>query len=324
MSLGDHLEDLRRRIILALIGPVVCGAVMLLFGKQAVALICVPGRVALARLGLPPQLLTLSPAEGFAIYLKVSLIGGLIIALPWVMWQFWKFVAPGLYRTERRFVLALVPGSIGLTITGVLFMYYLMLPVTLAFLLGFSMSFPADPVDEAGWFNWVFDRVALAPAAPDAEPPPETTAPPAAPVLLADPVNPGEGAMWIKLPEAQLRIAVGERVLRLSLSETGVMTSALRTTEYISFVLRMALAFAIGFQLPLVMLLLSWLGLMDVEQFAGGRKFALLGCFMFGALMTPADVASMILLAAPMYALFELGLILCRALARKPAPQADP
>ncbi len=135
MSLGDHLEELRARLILAFAGLILTVIVCLFFGKFIISFIEKPY---IKVLGDEARLQSLAPAEGFISYMNISLIAGIIIASPWVFYQLWMFVAAGLYAHERRYVHIAVPFSVGLFITGALFFIFFIAPITLRFLIMFN------------------------------------------------------------------------------------------------------------------------------------------------------------------------------------------
>jgi sec-independent protein translocase protein TatC len=100
--------------------------------------------------------ITLNVQEAFMMYLKVAIVSGFIIASPWIFWQMWQFVAAGLYRHERRYVHIYFPMSIGLFLTGVLFAFYLALPLVLRFLLGFNRLLGVVPqIRLSEWVSFV-------------------------------------------------------------------------------------------------------------------------------------------------------------------------
>lgn len=315
MSLGDHLEELRYRILMGLIGPVVGAVIALIFGKQILAFLVRPYLAAQYAFGHSAQIEALSYAEGFTEYLKVSLLVGLIIGLPWLLWQMWRFVETGLYESERRLAMALLPGSALLMMIGLAFLYYIMLPVVLAFMIGFASNIPMPQVHEGGWFNWVFARLVDSPQADypengaDLPAANDSLSPGRLPVLRQAPLDPQEGQMWIKAPEQYLCVHVGGRTLTYLPTGSDALATRQRLNEYIRSVLWLALAFAVSFQLPVVMLLVNRSGLVTVRHLASARKYALLGCFVASAILTPADPISQVLLAAPMYLLYELGLL---------------
>ena len=309
MSLGEHLEDLRGRILLGLAGPLVVAIVLLFFGRQLVAIIAQPLLFEFHARGLHPTLLNTQVPGGFGVYMKIALIGGLTLGIPWLMYQLWLFIAPGLYARERRFVIYLAPFSGLLAITGLAFMYFIMLPVTLSFLISFSLSYPmpdltGSPVQRQ-----------LAQLRDDPTPPDVAYDP--APVkialLEADPPAPAEGDLWFNVPQNTLKLFVGGQIVQMTAARPSSMISPWFSIEdYISFVLWLALAFAVSFQLPLVMLMLGWTGLVDLGTFRRGRRYALLIILVSSAMLTPPDVASQVLLSLPVYGLYELGLVLMK------------
>jgi len=135
MSLGEHLEELRHRLILALAGLGVTLVVGLMLGKSLVALVRLPYEVAM---GTDAGLAVLSVTAGLMVYLKVSLIAAVVLAAPWVFYQLWMFVAAGLYPPERRYVVLAVPMSAGLFICGALFFLLVVAVPVLKFFIFFS------------------------------------------------------------------------------------------------------------------------------------------------------------------------------------------
>jgi len=135
MSLGDHLEELRLRLILAIAGIVVAAIICLCVGSKIITFVEGPY---IAVMGKEARLQTLAPADGFVSYMKISLISGLIISSPWVFYQIWMFVAAGLYPHERRYVHLAAPFSAALFVTGALFFIFVVAPITLTFLVKFN------------------------------------------------------------------------------------------------------------------------------------------------------------------------------------------
>lgn len=135
MSLGDHLEELRARLILAILGLTVALILCLFFGKWIIWFIEVPYYKAL---GQDKPLQVIEPVDGFLSYMKICLIAGVVLSSPWIFYQLWLFVAAGLYPQERRYVYLAVPFSTGLFITGALLFILLIAPATLKFLEMFN------------------------------------------------------------------------------------------------------------------------------------------------------------------------------------------
>ncbi|WP_240906976.1 twin-arginine translocase subunit TatC [Paludisphaera rhizosphaerae] len=177
------------------------------------------------------SLISLGPLETITIYFLVCLVSGLVLASPWVFYQIWAFIAAGLYRHERHYVMRFLPVSLGLFVSGILLCFFFVLPLTLAFLLDFNV--------------------------------------------------------WL-----------------------GVAPT-LRLSEWMSFATILPLVFGVAFQTPLVMLFLQRIGIFTVDDFRAKRKFAILIITIAAAVLTPGqDPISMTLLAVPMILLYELGIIL--------------
>ena len=316
MPLGDHIEDLRRRLILALLGLVPILLVALIFGREIIDWMLVPLRETLRNRGLPPVVQVTGPMETFGAYIRVSLAVAVLFGLPWLLYQAWKFAAPGLYAAERRFVYVLAPMSIGLTGAAIAFLYFIMMPLVLTFFIGFGQTLGGQDPGRA-------------------EPPPAMVFP-EIPALPGDPPNPGPGQMWINTRLQELRIAVGSlpavevadpeevlpedepppkvRILGSPLALTAGLSQQFRVSEYIKLMFHLTLAMAVAFQTPVAVLLLCWTGLIDPRRMGKYRKYAILASAVLGAVLTPADPLSMIALAVPLYVLYELGLWIARVL----------
>lgn len=138
MSLGDHLEELRVRLWLSLIGLFIGLATCMIFGKYLVGVLKAPYDKIVADLELTINLIAIHPAEGFMVYIKTSLLFGLLISSPWVIWQIWAFVASGLYKKERKFAYAVAPISAILFLSGSIFFMMVVAPLTMGFFIRFN------------------------------------------------------------------------------------------------------------------------------------------------------------------------------------------
>ena len=132
MSLGEHIEELRIRLLYALAGLAVCSVAGFYFGFKVIHFMEDPY---LTVMGEGARMQALGPADGFLSYVKISLITGLVISSPWVFYHIWMFVAAGLYQHEKRYVRYAVPFSAVLFITGSLFFIIVVAPLTLGFLV---------------------------------------------------------------------------------------------------------------------------------------------------------------------------------------------
>lgn len=233
MSLGDHLEELRTRILWSLAAVVVTFLVVFfLFRGPAVRLVSAPILDALSGLGYEPVLVALRPQDRFLAYVKVSGLVSIFLASPLVIYHIWQFVAVGLYPRERRYVHIIAPFSVISFLLGVLFAYFILVRFGLRFLYSFG-------------------------------------------------------------------------------DDTLIRTTP-TVRENIDFVIKLSLMLGVVFQLPLVMLGLEKLGVVSREQFSAGRRYALLGCVVLGMVLTDPSAVTQLLLAGPMYVLYEIGILLCR------------
>ncbi len=154
MSFLQHLEELRRRIIYSLLGVAAGFCVAWWYHVQIFGFMQNPIMIALHAHKLDEKLVYLNPTEPFNMYLKVSLIAGLFIASPFVLYQVWAFIAPGLYRHERRYVLPFMFSTVGLFLAGGAFGYKMVYPAALDFLIGYSSQF--QPMITIGEYTDLF------------------------------------------------------------------------------------------------------------------------------------------------------------------------
>jgi len=143
MSFLDHLEELRRRIIYCIIAAASGCALCWVYVERLVDLMQRPIVSALHANGLPEKLNYLNPIDPFNLYLKVAGVAGLFVASPFILYQLWLFVAPGLYRHEKRYVWPFMISTVTLFLLGGLFGYTLVYPKALLFLIGFNKQFTA-------------------------------------------------------------------------------------------------------------------------------------------------------------------------------------
>jgi sec-independent protein translocase protein TatC len=147
MSFLEHLEELRSRIIRALIGIAVAFALSLTYTNQLWRIIVEPAASALRALGYPPDLVFTSPMESFTIiWFKLPILCSIFLASPWILYQVWGFVAPGLYRRERKMAAPFILTSAGLFILGGCFAYFIVFRYGLTFLLGIGQGLHVKPM----------------------------------------------------------------------------------------------------------------------------------------------------------------------------------
>lgn len=293
MSFGDHLEELRTRLFWAIVGPLPVFVVCLVFGGPLLEFITKPLRTALIKAGESPHLIATSPVEPFAVYMKVAAVVTMLAGMPWVLYQLWLFVAPGLYSKERRFIYFLLPLSGAMTALGLAFLYWVLLPLSLVFLIEFGTG--------------------LVPPKITSVEPPTGMVFPQMPSLAGDPATATPGQMWLNTELNQLRIQVAEgKVLALNVHSGAGIAQEYRLGEYVNLVFMLGLAFAVAFQTPIVLMLLSWIGLLDASMLVMYRRHALFGAVVLAALLPTQDPASLLVLTAVMYGLYEFGVVLMR------------
>lgn len=235
-----HLLELRTRLIRALLAVFAGFLLSYPFSKEIYNFLAAP----LIRV-LPPNshLIYTSLPEVFLTYVKLSLLSGFILALPVVLYQFWAFVAPGLYEHERKAFFPTLFASVFLFVAGMAFAYFVVFPAAFRFFVSFS---------------------------------------------------------------------------------NGDISAMPQVSNYLSLVVKFSLAFGLAFQIPIVIVVLTRIGIIQVETLRRGRRYAFLICAIAAAILSPPDVLSMILLMVPMYLLFEVGLFFAARMPKREEPAAAP
>ena len=234
----SHLVELRDRLLRAILAVAVVFVCLFPWAKDLYALLAQPLIAALPAGG---QMIATDVVGVFLVPVKVALLVAFVIALPYVLYQAWAFVAPGLYTHEKRLVLPLVAASSVLFLLGMAFAYFLVFPVVFKFM------------------------ASIAP----------------------------EGVAWMTDIE-----------------------------KYLSFVLTTFIAFGVTFEVPVIVIVLVRTGLVSIDKLKQMRPYVIVGAFVVGAVFTPPDVLSQVMLAIPLCLLYELGIVLAR-FTGKPAPAAD-
>jgi len=158
MSFFDHLVELRKRIISSLLAIGVGMIVGLLIAKRFIYLIITPELEALRANGLAEKLYYTHPAGGVSLIISLGLYLGIVIAMPWVLYQIWLFVAPGLYKHERRAVASFIGASMFLFLSGIAFGYFFMLRQLLTRVIGLMNDGPIQPLISV---NEYFDLIVI-------------------------------------------------------------------------------------------------------------------------------------------------------------------
>ena len=151
MNLGDHLEELRMRLLFCIAGIIIGMILCLFFGDKIINFIEIPFRAAV---GEQIRLKTLAPSEGFLGYMKVCLVSGVIITSPWVFYQLWLFISTGLYSREKKYVNRALPFIIILFIAGALFFLFIVAPLMLKFFVKFN-QIKIDATSDFTFANYI-------------------------------------------------------------------------------------------------------------------------------------------------------------------------
>lgn len=301
MSFGDHLEELRHRILLSLALPIPLSVLTFLMSEKLIEWLVLPLYRVQKEYDLPYKVQALSPPEILITQIKLSLIAALLLSAPWLLWQVWLFISPGLYQRERRFVYLLIPGSAILTVCGVALMYFVMLPLMLYVLVGIGTG------------------LQIGPDQPPIDPRIQAIIEKADPIELRyqHPVSPEADHLWLLWTDQKLYGSVldedGEiQIIQVPPPAESILSQQFHISKYIGFVLILMVGIVIAFQTPLVVLLLGWVGIASPAWLRRNRKYALLICGVVSAIITPADALSMLVMLAPLYGLYELGIVLLR------------
>lgn len=316
MTLGEHLEELRTRLIRAMIGLVAGSILCYIFIDHVMGFLTAPLFAVLRSQGIEPRMVALNPAENFLTFLKVSIIVGFIASAPYSLTQIWGFVSAGLYPHERKWVRRFAPASIGLFFVGAGFLLLVVSPMLLNFLVGYRQELPN--YDFAP--RWLLGGIKpIEVNEHDLAWP--TTQP--IPAFDKDPTDPPQRMVWINARDRVMRIRLGDEHFTVGHLEPAEKRNRLepmmRISEYVVFILHLAAAFGIGFQVPVVVSFVAVVGLATADQMARLRRYIWFGMAIGSACITPPDISSMILLLGPMAMLFEVGLLIARAVERRRA-----
>lgn len=305
MPFMAHLDELRIRLVRSFYGLLVGFVICYIFKEQIYLFLTHPLQSSTAE-GL--ELVYLDPTEAFFTYIKVAFLGSLVITSPWLFFQLWRFISPGLYAKERRLAWPFVLSSSALFIGGAIFCFTLVFPYAFQFLRSFETR-PERTLPQAG------DKPAIV----------EIVRKEVASQLKA---QGGEAALQGLPADKQGQVArqiedrVLDRIIRLVLKEklepgTLQIKAQFTMRNYLSFVSTLLLAFGVIFETPLVLVFLGRLGIVTSKGLRKKRKYAILGMFVVAAIFTPPDVVTQILMAVPLVGLFEISIWLMAASEKK-------
>ncbi len=234
----SHLVELRARLLRAVLAVLAAFLALLPFSQRTYSLFAEP---LIKQLPAGGQIIAIDVASPFFAPIKLTFVLGLVVAMPVVLYQLWAFVAPGLYRNEKKLAMPLLVSSVALFYIGCAFAWFLVLPTVFAFLTAIT-------------------------------------------------------------PEG-----------------VAMMTDISR---YLDFVLVVFLAFGFCFELPVAVVILAAMGWVNVAQLREARAYVVVGAFVVAAVITPPDVISQVMLAIPMCALYEVGILVAQLLERRAAVEA--
>jgi sec-independent protein translocase protein TatC len=295
MTIGEHLEELRTRLVWALLGFVIATGACLYYGRDVMTFFCRPLIIAQQEAGISPHLQEKYPGETFMVFIQISLISAAVISAPWWMFQVWQFVAAGLYPHERKYVTRHIPLSIGLMLGGCAFVYFVVLPWTLTFFINFTLS------------------VQLPDIAQHRPPPPQVEAvqQPATYVQMLpdDPAQVHDGQIWFNATQGRLKVRAFGATRIVPFGSENLVISEFELPEYVNMVLGMLIIFGLSFQMPLIVLALERIGIADVAALKAGRRYVYFVLVIIAAVITPGDViTATVALLVPLILLYELGI----------------
>lgn len=225
MSLVEHLIELRSRLLRGVVGLLVVFVCLFPFAQDLYTWLAQP---LLAKMPAGTSMIATGVVTPFFVPVKVTGLAALLVALPWVLYQVWAFVAPGLYAHEKRWVGPLVVASTLLFFVGMAFAYYAVLPMVFGFITGFAPEGVAVMTDIAAYFD---------------------------------------------------------------------------------FVLGLFIAFGVTFEVPVLVVVLIAAGVVTPAKLREWRPYVIVGAFVIGAIFTPPDVISQLMMAIPLWILYELGIV---------------
>ena len=224
----SHLVELRDRLVRALLAILIVFLCLFPWAKELYSLLAQP---LLASLPQGGQMIATDVVGVFMVPMKVALMVAFLVVLPYILYQVWAFVAPGLYVHEKQLALPLVLASVVLFFVGMAFAYFIVFPAVFGF---------------------------MAKMAP-------------------------EGVAWMTDIE-----------------------------KYLSFVMGTFIAFGVTFEVPVVVIVLVRMRIVELATLVSWRPYVIVGAFVIGAIFTPPDVVSQLMLAIPLCLLYELGMLLAR------------
>jgi len=229
----SHLKELRDRLIVCIIAVAIAFIFTYYFKEKLFDFLMQPF---LRVMPAQSSFIFTGITEAFITYFKISVVAALFVAAPVILYEFWMFVAPGLYENEKRYVYPFIFSGSLCFICGALFCYFVVMPNIYRFFVSYAREFV------------------------------------------------------IPMPDLK---------------------------NYMGLTLKLLIIFGLIFELPLVAFYLSKAGIINARMLARKRRYAILAVFIISAVITPPDVVSMILVALPLWGLYELGILIAKVFGKK-------
>ncbi|WP_058369596.1 twin-arginine translocase subunit TatC [Psychrobacter sp. ENNN9_III] len=233
MPITEHLIELRRHLIKICVAILVIFLALVGFSRELYNFLSDP---LVAQLPVNSTMIATDITSNFMAPIRLTVFVAAFVAMPYILYQIWSFVAPGLYKKEKKIAIPVLTSSIFLFYAGVAFSYFIVLKGVLKFFIVFAPQnvLPMTDID-----------------------------------------------------------------------------------SYLSFALKLFMVFGLTFEIPVVTLLLILVGIVSIQGLEDKRRYIIVGCFAIAAVVTPPDGVSMLMLAIPMWLLFELGLLLAKILIKE-------
>lgn len=233
LTLIDHLIELRDRILKSIVVLVLLFFALFYFSNDIYTYVAEPLLDALPE---NTSMIAIDPTAPFFAPFKLTFYVAFMLAAPYILFQLWSFIAPGLYKNEKEIAIPLFISSVVLFYAGIAFARYILFDI----IFGFFISVAPEGIQ----------------VAPD-------------------------------------------------------------ISSFLSFALTLFFAFGIAFEIPIAVFLCIWAGLVEPESLTGKRPYVVVGCFVVAMLLTPPDPFTQSMLAFPMWALFELGIVAGRVVGKR-------
>ena len=269
----EHLAELRTRLIRSLLAFVVGIVVAFTVAEPILGFLLQPIEETLRALGDPsPTMQYTSPQEYLFTLFRISMVFGFALAFPVIAHQMWRFVAPGLYKTEKNAFLPFIIASPVMFLLGASFAHFVVTPLAMAFFLGFAdvSSIFANLLGDAA--NAVTEGADVVIVPPD-----------------------GAALPPVIVPETDEGIRI---------------TFFGKVNESLDITLKFIMAFGLCFQLPVLLTLMGKAGLVSAAGLGSVRKYAVVGILVLAALVTPPDVVTQLILFTAVYGLYEISIFL--------------